>query len=268
MIKTLIEIIRNKRGRDVVGKGTWAKVYRNGDIAVKHFYNAPLDIVEKEARNQAFAYNAGLPVPAVYRVRKLDDGTVALDMAYISGKPLMRFGMKKNEMRTVFNTLVKLQNQVHSVSAGDLPQVTESFKERIRHHSMKLDAQTKERLLALLSNLDKGYMNLCHGDFHPLNVIVDGDRHWIIDWTDAGAGSPLIDVCRVYLQARCILSSAMADMYLQCYCHEAKVQREDVLAWLPIWAALRLAEVISWRERILLRKIVNKWFCESSSVSS
>jgi len=258
-----MEAIRNKMGCNVVGKGTWAKIYRNGDIAVKHFYDAPLDIVEEEAKNQAFAHNAGLPVPAVHGVRKLDDGTVALDMAYISGKLLMRFGMNKSEIREVFDTLVKLQNKVHSVSAVDLPRVTRRFKERISHHSLNLDAQAKERLLALLSSLDKGCANLCHGDFHPLNVMFDGERHWIIDWTDAGAGSPLIDACRVYLLARCILSTSVAGMYLQCYCREAKVQPEDVLAWLPIWAALRLAEKTNWRERILLRKIVNQWLHES-----
>jgi aminoglycoside phosphotransferase (APT) family kinase protein len=263
MIKTLIKAIRNKQDRNVVGKGTWAAVSRNGDVAVKRFYDAPIDIVEKEARNQAFAHNAGLPVPAVYGVRKLDDGTIALDMAYISGKLLMRFEMNQDEMRAVFNTLVKLQNQVHRVSAVDLPRVTERFKERIQHPSMKLDWQTKERLLALLSRLDKGCTNLCHGDFHPLNVLFDGERHWIIDWTDAGAGSPLIDVSRVYLQARCLLSPAMADMYLQLYCRETNTRQEDVLAWLPIWAALRLTEKTTWRERVLLRRIVNRWLRES-----
>ena len=23
--------------------------------------------------------------------------------------------------------------------------------------------------------------NLCHGDFHPLNILYDGSKHWIID---------------------------------------------------------------------------------------
>ncbi|MDR0477080.1 MAG: aminoglycoside phosphotransferase family protein [Desulfobulbaceae bacterium] len=263
MIKTLLEAIRNKLDHHVIGKGTWAKVYRNGDVAVKRFYDAPIDMVEKEAKNQQFAHSAGLPVPAVHGVQKLDDGTFAIDMAYISGEPLMRFGMNKEEMRAVFNTLVKLQNEVHSVSAEGLPRVTERFQERIEHHSLKLDVPAKARLLALLSKLDEGCANLCHGDFHPLNVLFNDEGHWIIDWTDAGAGNPLLDVCRVYLLARCTFSSSVADMYLQCYCREAKVQPEEVLAWLPIWAALRLAEKTNWRERVLLRQIVNKWLHQS-----
>jgi aminoglycoside phosphotransferase (APT) family kinase protein len=264
MIKAIIEAIRKKLNSNVVGKGTWAKVYRNGDVAVKHFYkNTPIEIVEKEAKNQTFAHSVGLPAPAVHNVRKLDDGTIALEMTYVSGKLLMHFGMNKDEMRKVFNTLVKLQREVHSVSAAELPRMTEGFIRRIHHHSINLNAKTKEQLLVLLTNLDNSCVNLCHGDFHPLNVIVDGQRHWIIDWTDAGAGSPLIDVCRVYLLARCLISSSVAEMYLQCYCNEAKVSQEDVLAWLPIWAALRLAEKTNWRERILLRRILKKWLSES-----
>jgi len=34
---------------------------------------------------------------------------------------------------------------------------------------------------------------LCHGDFHPRNVIVDGDELTIIDWVDASSGPPAAD---------------------------------------------------------------------------
>jgi aminoglycoside phosphotransferase (APT) family kinase protein len=41
---------------------------------------------------------------------------------------------------------------------------------------------------------------LCHGDFHPLNVLVDRTerpvRYSVIDWTDAAVGDPHFDVAR------------------------------------------------------------------------
>ena len=40
---------------------------------------------------------------------------------------------------------------------------------------------------------------VCHGDFHPLNVMVDGDRASVIDWTDAGLGPREADVARTAL---------------------------------------------------------------------
>ena len=40
---------------------------------------------------------------------------------------------------------------------------------------------------------------VCHGDFHPLNVMVDGERASVIDWTDAGLGPRETDVARTSL---------------------------------------------------------------------
>jgi aminoglycoside phosphotransferase (APT) family kinase protein len=41
---------------------------------------------------------------------------------------------------------------------------------------------------------------ICHGDFHPLNVLVDRSvhpgRYSVIDWTDAAVGDPHFDVAR------------------------------------------------------------------------
>jgi aminoglycoside phosphotransferase (APT) family kinase protein len=40
---------------------------------------------------------------------------------------------------------------------------------------------------------------VCHGDFHPLNVVVEGERGAVIDWTDAGIGPREADVSRSLL---------------------------------------------------------------------
>ena len=40
---------------------------------------------------------------------------------------------------------------------------------------------------------------VCHGDFHPLNVLVDGPRSSVIDWTDAGLAPREADVSRTAL---------------------------------------------------------------------
>jgi Phosphotransferase enzyme family len=40
---------------------------------------------------------------------------------------------------------------------------------------------------------------LCHGDFHPLNVLGEASQPFVIDWPDACRGDPTGDVCRSYL---------------------------------------------------------------------
>ena len=37
---------------------------------------------------------------------------------------------------------------------------------------------------------------VCHGDYHPLNIMVEGDRLAVLDWTDATVGDPMGDLAR------------------------------------------------------------------------
>ncbi len=105
----------------VIGEGATTKIYLDGAKAVKLYVNAPPGEAEREARLQSFAYNAGLPVPAVFGVRDLSEGRTALDMEYIPGDPLMRDDMNKDERHNAIHALVKLQRMVHAVNAAGLP---------------------------------------------------------------------------------------------------------------------------------------------------
>jgi aminoglycoside phosphotransferase (APT) family kinase protein len=60
-------------------------------------------------------------------------------------------------------------------------------------------AEALRRAEALEGRAMGGPHVVCHGDFHPLNVMVDGDRAAVIDWTDAGLGPREADVARTVL---------------------------------------------------------------------
>jgi len=224
----------------IVGQGATSKIYRDGDTAVKVYESASLGQVENEAARQRFAFDAGLPVPAVFGVRKLEGNAVALDMAYIDGQPLMRLGMDKEERKAAVLSLVKLQRKVHAVNANGQPKQTELLAWKIRHTGY-LDAPRVDRLLLLLNRLDTGGTNLCHGDFHPLNILNDGGKHWLIDWVDATAGNTLADACRTYVIFKQFITR-MSGVYLRAFCDETGARKEDVLAWFPVAAAARLAD--------------------------
>jgi hypothetical protein len=72
--------IENMLNLEIVGQGATTKIYRYGGTAIKLYINAPPDEAEIEAERQQFAFAAGLPIPAVYGIRKLNDNAVALDM--------------------------------------------------------------------------------------------------------------------------------------------------------------------------------------------
>jgi len=255
---------------EMVGQGATTKIYRDGNTAIKLYVNAqdawssssqserpdPHDEADNEAERQRFAYNSGLPVPAVYGVRKLSDNAVALDMEYINGQPLIQQGMDRDERRNAIHILVNLQCKVHKIHATGLPNQAERLAWKIKN-TKHLDSPLKEKLLSLLTNLDDGSECLCHGDFHPLNILYDRTKYWIIDWVDTTAGSPLADACRTYLIFKQYMNRS-AGIYLKAFCMESKSKSDDVLAWLPVVAAARLNENMDEKSRAWLINLVKE----------
>jgi len=237
-----------------VGQGATSKIYRDGKIAIKLYENILYEDVVREASKQKFAYNAGLPVPAILDIQQLEGKSVALHMEYIKAQPLMHVGMDKDDRRAAIETLVKLQCDIHKIPAIGLPKQNETLHRRLTQSEYLAETE-KEQLITLLKKLTTDENNLCHGDFHPLNILYDGSKHWIIDWVDATAGNCLADTCRSYLIFKQYIAR-MAGIYLRAFCKEAKVKQEDVLAWLPIIAAGRLIENLDEKSRTWLLEII------------
>ena len=237
---------------EIVGRGMTTTIYRDGGVAVKLYLNARPENVYREADLQRFAYDAGLPVPAVRGVRVFGDGSVALDMDYIEGYPILGEDMNEGQIAESIRAMVKLQRRVHRIYAAGLPELTENLERRIINADAKyIDGAQKVKLLALLSRLENNSDNLCHGDFHPLNILFNGAGLWIIDWVDATAGDPLADACRTYLILK-QHAPQISELYLQQFNNETGAAREDVLAWLPVLAAVRLDEKQDEKSRSLL----------------
>jgi hypothetical protein len=104
---------------------------------------------------------------------------------------------------------------------------------------------------------------LCHGDFHPGNILLSQPKPMTIDWIDASIGSPLADVARTSI---ILLGSAATEsarflwygirilhgIYLHRYFHLRPGGYEEYRRWLPIVAAGRLNEGIPTQENWLL----------------
>jgi len=103
-----------------------------------------------------------------------------------------------------------------------------------------LSADQRRRLLSRLEALPDGD-RLCHGDFHPWNILGSPSSALVIDWLDATQGSPAADACRAFL----LLSPAAASTalpYLDAYLSRSGLALEEVTSWLPALAGARLSE--------------------------
>jgi aminoglycoside phosphotransferase (APT) family kinase protein len=111
-----------------------------------------------------------------------------------------------------------------------------------------------------------GGQALCHGDFHPDNVLLSPDGPVIIDWDSATVGDPMADVAATALMLRTARPTPAARRqwlldagralfcraYLRRYARLVGLDRGRVAAWLPAVAAARFAVAIPDEEPRLL----------------
>ena len=109
---------------------------------------------------------------------------------------------------------------------------------------------------------------LCHGDFHPDNVLMTDHGPVVIDWIDATLGRPLADVARssvILLGVSAPGSRAswvekvMVEWYHRIYLrHYFRLRpggEDEYRAWRPIVAAARMSEGIAEIQDWLLSQV-------------
>lgn len=206
-----------------------------------------------EALNQARVEETDLNIPKIKSIEVVD-GKWSIIMDYIEGETLSelisRHPEKEDEYLELF---VDLQRTVLSKRVPMLNKLKDKMQGRISE--AKLDATTRYDLHTRLDSLPKHY-NLCHGDFHPSNVIITADgTPYIIDWAHATQGNASADVARTYLMFYLEGKEQLAEKYLKLYCIKSDTAKQYVQKWIPIVAASRLTKAKPEEDEFLRRWI-------------
>jgi aminoglycoside phosphotransferase (APT) family kinase protein len=135
--------------------------------------------------------------------------------------------------------LARLHARIHGEPARQLGSLKSKLAANIDGTGL-LDEPLKQILLGRLAGMPDGD-RLCHGDFHPINVLGQNSQPMVIDWPDACCGDPAADVCRSYLLLT-LHAEVIAEPYLDAYCGITNMPRAKIFDWLPYVAAARLAE--------------------------
>jgi len=210
-----------------------------------------------EARKQEFAYSCGLNVPKVLEVTEIK-GRQAIIMEYIEGKTVGNLLTENMELAEHYmNICVNAQQTIHHVEVESaLETMVEKLQRQIKSGENLNNAQ-KELLLGRLDSMIFE-PRLCHGDFHPFNVIMSNDKVTIIDWVDSSVGDIRADVYRTYLLIS-QFSIDLAEIYLRIYCKKTGLSRDEVILWAPIIAGARLSEHVSSENKDRLMEIINQY---------
>ncbi len=206
-----------------------------------------------EALNQARVEETDLNIPKVKSIEVVD-GKWSIVMDYIEGETLSELMRKHPEKEDEYLELfVGLQRSVLSKRVPMLNKLKDKMQGRISE--AKLDATTRYDLHTRLDSLPKHY-NLCHGDFHPSNIIITKDgTPYIIDWAHATQGNASADVARTYLMFYLEGKEQLAEKYLKLYCLKSDTAKQYVQKWIPIVAASRLTKAKPEEDEFLRRWI-------------
>ena len=257
-----------------IGAGREAEVFALGEGRVLRLARTAAfrQAVERERVALLAAGRSGAPVPALFE--RVDvDGRPGLVLERLDAHDLLHGLLRRPwELALVPWVLARVHASLHEGEAPtELPDLRTEVVERLRSELVPSDVRHAAlRRLSELPDDDR----LCHGDFHPGNVLRRrGGGYAVIDWKAATRGDPAADIARTRLlmvgawipgagpRALQLLLTpfrwALYTLYLAAYRHWRRVERRTVAAWLPVLAAARLSYDID-QERTWLLAIARR----------
>lgn len=237
----------------LLAAGQRAEVFEWGTRVVKLCRSTgSKHVMFREAAINAAVEALGLPVPTVWSVLQID-GRWGIVFDRVSGASFAeQMRSDPSAISLQLETLARLHTRIHSYVADQFSGLKSWLETRITQTTV-LDDSRRQILLSGLKEMPDGD-RLCHGDFHPSNVLGEISRPFVIDWPNACRGDPAADVCRTHLILK-LHANEVAEPYLDTYCAVARVRRETILNWLPYVAAARLTEDVPGEEHRLLELV-------------
>ena len=264
------------RDLERVGEGRTAEIFAWGEGRVLRLFRADAsrEYALREMRISRSVHEAGLPSPAVYPADSGDglieiDGRLGFVMERIDGRSMLHLLIARPwRLWRVARRFAGLHRTIHSTAADGLPDQREKFHRVLDRISEQLGAETTDRIRRALERQPHDSV-VCHGDFHPDNILMSQRGPVVIDWGPASSGHPAADIAwtaylfrhggvplgmgwlqrSVVLLLRCLFFS----VYRRAYLRGSTLRWGEVARWGPVIAAIRLGDGIPEERELLLR---------------
>ena len=258
----------------LIAQGATADVYAWGDDKVIKLFKAErsIDIIDFEYRIVKAVRDLDIVSPEVGGKVNVG-GRIGIVFEKIDGQSMLDTILKKPwQTESLAVEFAKIQAGINHRKTQQLPSQKARLTWKISQAS-KLSRSEIEALLEKLAKLPEGE-SICHGDYHPGNIILSERGPVIIDWIDATSGNAdadlartvlLIDKLKKYPEHLSIVNRMKLDIsrelfysyYIKTYGELRPFSFENLHAWLPIVAAARLEEKIPGEEERLLELVRN-----------
>jgi aminoglycoside phosphotransferase (APT) family kinase protein len=186
-----------------IAEGREAEMFAWEDGRILRLLRSPEGAWQNELQKTALevARSNGVRVPAVLGTATVE-GRPGLIMERIEGVDyLTLIGRQPWQVFPAARISGELHAKLHAAQA---PSGLEALKARLRRQIESLSGLPPPLARFALEALDAcpDGDRLCHGDFHPGNILRSKEGPVLIDWTNATRGDPEADVARTDLMLR------------------------------------------------------------------
>ncbi len=254
----------------LIAQGRTADIHtwKNEQTIVKLYHNwfQPAWI-QNELRRTTAIQSLDLPIPKVGEVVTAQ-GRNGLTYERIHGISMLdALRNEPQQVSAVATRLADLHLKLHALDAKpSILNQHQKLEGKIRDADA-LSSTVRAALIDKLHQMPDG-QSVCHGDFHPGNIVVttNGDaQDVIVDWIDCSFGNPVADVARSSILFLGGITGNEApdpafdqlllechERYLTRYFEQSQHDIAEYKRWLPIIAGARLNEGITSLEPWLL----------------
>jgi len=236
---------------NIIGVGNTATVYEwEEDRVLKLFYQGyPKKAIEKEFLNAMAIRNMNFSKPKAYEIITCED-RIGIIYDKVKGESLLDWVMKTGNVQKCAVYMAKLHKSILQNRISNVP----NYKDFLKFHipnTISVNSEKREELLQMIDKLPDGNA-LCHGDFHPGNILISNGDTTVIDFMNVCHGDFLYDIARtvflidytpvpVELNNREELlrfKKTLADLYLM----QMNVTRESIQDYLSVIITVRKGE--------------------------
>ena len=249
----------------VLARGKHAEVlaWEAGRVAKAYRPGYARSAVEAEFHHACEAHRLGVPTPRPETIVEMQ-GRWAIVMERVEGPTLFhQVASGAIQPAQAAQAFFDLQAAIHRCAAAAFPPFEARLAVKIRHARGVPEALTA-RAFAALQSLPGGEA-LCHGDFHPANVVLAEDGPRVLDWLDAARGPLAADVARSLLLMELArptqVDGAVRAAFVAAYRERlaaAGIEAAPVQQWRLPHAVARLAEPLDAGERAALLQAISR----------
>jgi len=234
-----------------IGEGNTATVYEweEGTVLKLFLQGYPKSDVEREFQNAQAINDMNFAKPRAYEMISCEE---RLGIIYdkVEGESLLNWVLKTGDLQGCAEHMSKLHKSILLNSVSNVP----DYKQFLKYHILNAPSANlmgQEGVLAVLNKLKDGD-TLCHGDFHPGNILLSNGQTMVIDFMNVCHGDFLYDVARTVFLVEYTpvpagtedkvmvmgLKKTLADLYL----NKMNTTREMIQDYLSVIIAARVSE--------------------------